>query len=148
LNAYYDTGILLKLYTAEPESEHVQRFVRLRGKPIAMTDLHWTECVSALRLKAFRNECREAETSAAIELIKADLKSGILRVVEVDWNHAWQECRLLSEQFTVKTGARTLDTLHVAAARLLGAKAFLTSDSRQANLARKIGLKTLNPASK
>jgi predicted nucleic acid-binding protein len=38
--------------------------------------------------------------------------------------------------------------LHVAAARLLGAKEFLTSDDRQAKLARAIGLKVLDPTSK
>jgi len=55
---------------------------------------------------------------------------------------------LLSDQFASRTGARTLDTLHVAAARLLGAKEFLTSDDRQAKLARAIGLKVLDPTSK
>jgi len=38
------------------------------------------ECVSALRLKAFRKECSEDEASAAIELIKEDLRGGVLQV--------------------------------------------------------------------
>lgn len=148
MNSYYDTGVLLKLYTAEPESECVQNFVQLREDRIWVTDLHVAECISALRLKAFRKECREDAASAAIELIKTDLRSGVLQVVEVDWSHTWQECRLLSDQFASQTGARTLDSLHVAAARLLGAKEFLTSDDRQAKLARAIGLKVLDPTSK
>lgn len=148
MNSYYDTGVLLKLYTAEPESARVQDFVRLRKERIWLTDLHVAECVSALRLKTFRKEGSEDEASAAIELLKADLKSGIMQVVEVDWSHAWQECRLLSEQFSSRTGARTMDSLHVAAARLLGAKEFLTSDGRQAKLAHSIGLKVFNPTSK
>ena len=147
MNSYYDTGILLKLYTAEPESEWVQGFIRLRKVQLWVTDLHVAECVSALRLKAFRKECGEDEASAAIDLIKADLRSGVLQIVEVDWNHTWQECRLLSDQFASRTGARTMDALHVAAARLLGVKEFLTSDRRQAKLARAIGLKVLNPIS-
>jgi len=148
LNSYYDTGVLLKLYTAEPESGHVQDFVRLRKDRIWVTDLHVAECVSALRLKVFRKECSEDESSAAIELIKADLRNGVLQVVEVDWDHAWQECRLLSDQFASRTGARTLDSLHVATARLLGVKEFYTSDGRQAKLAHSIGLKVLDPTTK
>ena len=145
MNSYYDTGVLLKLYTAEPESSRVQDFVNLRKDRIWVTDLHVAECVSALRLKAFRKECSEDEASAAIELLKADLQSGVLQVAEVDWTHTWQECRLLSDQFASRTGARTLDSLHVAAARLLGVKEFLTSGGRQAKLARAIGLKVLDP---
>ena len=148
MTAYYDTGVLLKLYTAEPESGCVQDIVRLRKDRIWVTELHFAECISALRLKVFRKECTEGESSAAIELIKADLKSGVLQIVEVDWDHAWHECRLLSDQFAFRTGARTLDSLHVAAARLLGVKEFLTSDSRQAKLARAIGLKVLDPTTK
>lgn len=147
LNSYYDTGVLLKLYTAEPESECVQDFVRNRKDRICVTDLHIAECVSALRVKAFRKECSEDGASAAIELIKVDLRDGVLQLVEVDWDHAWQECRLLSDQFACRTGARTLDSLHVAAARLLGVKEFLTSDDRQAKLARAIGLRVLDPTS-
>jgi len=105
LNTYYDTGVLLKLYTAEPESRRVQDFVRLRKDRIWVTDLHVAECVSALRLKVFRKECSEDESAAAIELIKADLMSGVLQVVEVDWNHTWQECRLLSDQFSANSSA-------------------------------------------
>lgn len=145
MNSYYDTGVLLKLYTAEPESVRVQDFVRRRKDRIWMTDLHVAECVSAMRLKAFRKECSEDVASAAIELLKTDLQSGVLKVVEVDWSRTWQECRLLSDQFASQTGARTLDSLHVAAARLLGVKEFLTSDGRQAQLARAIGLRVLNP---
>lgn len=148
MNTYYDTGVLLKLYTAEPDSGRVQDFVRLRKNRIWVTNLHVAECVSALRLKVFRKECSEDESAAAIELIKADLRSGVLQVVEVDWDHAWQECRLLSDQFASRTGARTLDSLHVAAARLLGVKEFLTSDGRQAKLAAAIGLKALNPTTR
>lgn len=148
MNAYYDTGILLKLYTAEPESVRVQKFVRLRESPIWVTDLHIAECVSALRLKTFRKECSEEAASAAIELVEEDVRNGVVQVADVDWDHAWRECRLLSDQFASRTGARTLDTLHVAAARLLGAKEFLSSDLRQTMLARLVGLKVSDPTAK
>jgi predicted nucleic acid-binding protein len=145
VTTYYDTGILLKLYTAEKESAAVEKFIRKRKERIPVTDLHLAECHSALRLKVFRHECHEREASAAIELIKEDLRKEIMVFSEVDWDHTWHECRLISDRFAAVTGARTLDALHVAAARLLEADEFITSDTRQSDLARRVGLKVRCP---
>lgn len=145
MKTYFDTGVLLKLYTGELESVRVERFVRSRREKLFVTDLHISESVSALKLKVFRKECQEEEAAAGIALIMDDLKSGVLQLVEVDWIHVWQECRLLSEKFASTSGVRTLDALHVAVARLSGAKEFVTSDSRQSNLAARIGLLVIDP---
>ncbi len=143
--AYYDTGVLLKLYTTEPESERVQKFVQKRGEKLRVTDLHVAECYSALRLKVFRQECGTEQASAAVSLIKEDLKNGILLPVELNWSEAWDQCRSMADRFASVTGARTLDTLHVAAARVLEADQFVTSDQRQILLARQVGLAVLDP---
>lgn len=145
MKTYFDTGILLKLYTGEKESEAVERFVHSRGEKLSITDLHISESVSALKLKVFRKECHEKEAADGIDLIMDDLRCGILQIVEVDWNHVWRECRLLSDNFASSTGVRTLDALHAAVARLSGAKEFVTSDSRQADLAARIGLLVIDP---
>lgn len=146
MTSYYDTGVFLKLYTDELESAAIQKFVYAQAERITVTDLHISESVSALRLKAFRQECGEEESSAAVDLLKGDVRAGIIRMVDVDWQHAWLECRLILEQFASKTGSRTLDALHVAIARILGAKQFLTSDKRQSDLAKCVGLSVKNPA--
>jgi predicted nucleic acid-binding protein len=145
MKTYFDSGILLKLYTSEPASAAVREFVVERGEALRITDLHHTECVTALRLKQFRGEDQESQVSAALGLIEADLRSGVLRIVAVDWNEAWRKTRELSERHAAATGCRTLDSLHVAAARLLGAKEFATSDRRQIALAAKIGLQVVDP---
>lgn len=145
MKTYFDTGVLLKLYTGEPESVRVERFVHARGEVLSITDLHISESVSALKLKVFRKECHEEEAAAGIALIMDDLKGGVLQLVEVDWNRVWQECRLLSEKFASTSGFRTLDALHVAIARLSGAEEFVTRDSRQSSLAARIGLRIIDP---
>ena len=145
MTAYFDTGILIKLYTVETESRAVQDFVRHRGEPLRITDLHRAECASALRLKAFRGECTESESTDALKLIAGDLRTGILRMVAVDWNAAWEQCSRLTEQHAATTGARTLDTLHLACAAQLGATELVTSDRRQAALATLAGLKPVDP---
>ena len=146
MTSYFDTGILLKLYTAEAESAAVQDFVRRRGEPLRITDLHRAECASALRLKAFRGECTETESTEALELIASDLRSGVLRMVAVDWNAAWEQCSHLAEQHAATTGARTLDTLHIACAARLGATELVTSDRRQTALAALAGMTTIDPS--
>lgn len=68
---------------------------------------------------------------------KTDLKH---KTSDGSWN-----CRLLSEKFASTSGVRTLDALHAAVARLSGAEEFVTSDSRQSNLAARIGLIVIDP---
>lgn len=140
---YYDTGLLLKLYTEERESDSVRAFVRKKKQPILFTSLHLSECVSALRLKCFRNECDEEQAAGAIMDLESDVAAGVLRTVYVDWDEAWRQCRILSDAHAATTGCRTLDALHAACARQLGAKEFVTSDERQLRLAKKAGFRIL-----
>ncbi len=140
MKRYFDTGVLLKLYTEEPESREVRNFVTGAGEAVFFTSLHHAECVSALRLKCFRRECGKSEAAAAILDVEEDLATGILRRQFVDWDEAWGLCRTLSAVHATATGCRTLDALHVACAIQLGARDFVTGDARQSGLARDAGL--------
>lgn len=145
MTCYYDTGVLLKLYTLEPASEAVRSFVVRRKTALPFSMLHRTECVSALRLKCFRGECDEAAASRAILDIEADVSAGVLSPQGIDWDEAWNRCRALSDAYGAATGCRTLDALHVACAQLLTSSAFVTTDERQGRLARKAGLRVIDP---
>ena len=52
----------------------------------------------------------------------------------------------LSREFSRTLGTRSLDVLRVASAIELGFRYFLTFDSRQQNLARAVGLRSLAPS--
>lgn len=142
---YYDTGLLLKLYSNERDSEAVRKYVVRRREALVFTPMHHAECVSALRLKCFRGEAAEEEVAGALRDIDSDVAAGVLRVVPVDWDAAWQRCRILSDAHAASTGCRTLDVLHVACALLLGADLLVTGDSRQAALGCKAGLRVVDP---
>jgi len=86
---YYDTGILLKVYTNEPDSKRTAAFVTQRGRAIRITERHVSEAVTALQLKAFRGECSDEEAHAAISLIEDDLRLSVLRITTIDWSDAW-----------------------------------------------------------
>ncbi len=145
MKTYYDTGIFIKLYTTEPESTSVANFVKTRAKPLFITELHIAESHSALRLKEYRRECTRQNASDALEMLEHDLRSGALQLVDVDWIAVWQECARLTDQFSGQLGIRTLDTLHVSIARLVGFKEFVTSDSKQSKLAKLSGFVVTNP---
>lgn len=142
---YFDTGVLLKLYTSEPESSAVQNFVTTRGQAIAVTELHLTEATSAFRLKEFRGECSADQSSAALGSIEDDLRARLLRRTAVDWPEIWTRCQMLARTETARHGTRTLDTLHVAAALHLGSSEFVSTDRRQTALARACGISVVDP---
>jgi predicted nucleic acid-binding protein len=100
---------------------------------------------TALRLKEFRGECAATEATAALKLLEDDLRAGVLRMVAVEWNQVWKQCRCLAEAHAALTGCRTLDALHVASALVLGAREFITSDHRQAACAIGAGLSVTDP---
>jgi predicted nucleic acid-binding protein len=143
MSRYYDTGILLKLYTPEAGSDAVRKFVIRHKQALLFSSLHLSECVSALQLKCFRKECGESEAAAAILDLEADQAAGVLRKPFIEWEEAWTECRNLSTAHAATTGCRTLDALHVACAKQLGVREFVTSDARQMKLAGKAGLRVL-----
>lgn len=145
MTRYFDTGILLKLYTAEPDSPEVERFVQRCALPLHITDLHRAEITTAFRLKQFRCECTAAQATAALALVESDIRTGVLRQVAVDWPDAWLACRDLANKHARKAGCRTLDTLHVACALALGVREFVTSDRRQLILAARVRLRVVDP---
>lgn len=142
---YFDTGVLLKLYTIEPESPAVRRFVERSAKAIPFHALHRSETASAFHLKAFRRECTIEQANRAIADIEDDLKSGVLQPFAPDWESVWERCREFSTAHAATTGARTLDTLHVACAREQGLRDFATTDQRQATMAERVGLRVVDP---
>ncbi len=145
MTLYYDSGILLKLYTPEAESPTVSNFVREAGQAIPFLSLHRTECAAALHLKAFRGECTVGQANRALADLDADASRGVLMPLEPDWETLWKKAGQLCEAHSAHLGSRTLDTLHVAAALLFQFRRFVTSDTRQSALAERVGLNVINP---
>ena len=68
-------------------------------------------------------------------------------MVIVDWVYLWEVVLSYSTEYTKRIGCRTLDIMHVAAAKTMNYKEFYTNDMRQNDLAEAIGINTyLYPA--
>ena len=135
---YLDTGCFVKLYYPEPDSAKV--VAAIQGKPVCYSPLHELEFVNALQLKVFFKGATAAQVTAARALVEADLKSGVLVSVGGEWKDIVQEAVKLAEQHTATLGCRSLDILHCAAAKVLAATEFVSTDGRQKKLAAAMGL--------
>lgn len=114
---------------------------KIRGS-LPYTWLHQLEVRNAMRLRVFRCQITPVQREASLNFLKEDLAKGIFQGHAIPMPVWVTETERLSALHTESLGTRSLDILHVAAAKVMGAKTFLTFDLRQARLAMECGLKT------
>lgn len=128
MTLYVDTSALLKRYVDESDSERAIEL--LSSDPELVTGRHTI-------VETRRNLSRllsPMDATAARGDFTVDIRS--FSLVELDA----PTCELAAT-IAEQTGVRTLDALHLGAARRLGSGiAFLTFDVRQAQVARSLGL--------
>ena len=150
MRIYADTSFLVKLLSEEPGcAQAVAEYRRLNRPRLFYLPLHALEVENAIRHRAFHERrIRPAsdrgqivrERDAALALVDQFLRRGALEEVALDMESAFTRARELSATHSEKTGARAIDLLHIACALLLESEVFLTSDQRQATLAKAVGL--------
>lgn len=143
MNCYADTGFLFSLHIPEATSQAASAAMTGVSEPLPLTRLVSLEFRNALHLAVFRKRLTEAERAAAWASLEQDITAGFLERVEEDSTSVFAEAEALCDRFTAATGVRTLDLLHVAAARVLGRSRFLSLDRRQRDLAVAAGLRVL-----
>jgi hypothetical protein len=93
---------------------------------------------------AFRELVTIAEAGAALANLQKDLRSGRLIRTTTKWPAVFRLATRLSLQHSAGHGTRSLDILHVAAAKVMRAEHFVSFDARQRALASAIGI-TVSP---
>ncbi len=141
---YLDTSAFIKLYIKETGSQRVNTVVTQQDYPLPVWDLHILEFTIALKLKCFRKEMTSGQVSYLIGFLNERRDRGIYFTPEID-RIRHLALSLEYTDLTIKIGCRSLDILRVAAAKLIQADTFFTFDDRQSRLARKAGLKLINP---
>ena len=89
----------------------------------------------------FRRLFAAADANAARANLESDVRSGRLVKKPVNWPVVFRIAARFSDQHTATVGTRSLDILHVAAAKALRAVEFVSFDGRQRTLAAAVGLK-------
>ncbi len=143
MTAYFDTGVLLKNYCNESNSAEAIALILAELAPLPFTHFQEAELRNTFRLKAFRKEITPFQTAVAVGLLDEDIRLGRLERKRIDLESAYRRAEKLSENYTISTGARLPDILHVAAALEIGANRFVSFDVRQCAMAKKTGLKVV-----
>jgi predicted nucleic acid-binding protein len=144
--AFPDTSFLFSLYLPRPSSGDAARtFSELDG-PLPVSSLLLFEFENAVRLAAWLHRHDKAKgfpvqvAQTALARLDSDLDDGALELVFCDYGQVVDRARKISNTHTWRTGHRSIDILHVATARYLRARRFLTFDDNQRKLAEAEGL--------
>ena len=140
---YADTGVLVKGYVLESDSEEAINILESLGEHLLYSHLHSIEIPNAIRLKRFRGEITKAQEIAANRAFLSDIESGVLTPCDYDLGEVFLLAERLSAKHSAIIGSRSLDLLHVAAALEAGATHFASLDTRQRKIASLNGLKIL-----
>jgi len=113
---YADTSVLCSIYSSDANSSKVDLW-RLRNPfSLPFTALHRVELRNAFRLSTFQKRYSTADMTAAWKAVEADVAAQVLEETSLDFGDLLRAAELMIDDHTEKTGARSLDILHVAAA--------------------------------
>lgn len=154
MRAYADSSFILRLVTSETDSEQVVAEYRRVDYPrLFFLPLHALEVRNAILQRAFHQ--RRSLTSGERQHISRERDTALNRLehfiarhalldVSLDMDAAIGRATKLSTAHTERLGARAIDLLHVASALTLESELFLTTDTRQAQLAKAEGMKVVS----
>jgi predicted nucleic acid-binding protein len=142
---YADTSFLFSLYAADSNSIKADAWRQANPAPLPFTALHRLELRNALSLALFQRRLTPPEVQAAWLEVENDCAAGLLVARGGLWHRVVAEAEASALNDTPIVGCRTLDVLHVTAAKLIGVLEFCTFDTRQSTLAHRVGLIGVSP---
>lgn len=137
---YLDTSAFIKLYLHEEGSAEVHELVTAQHDPLPAWNVLELELYNTLRFKIFLAEMSAEEIDRLIATYLDRKRAGQYYTPYLD-PITLHEMALQMTARTPVIGCRSLDILHVAAARSIQAERFITADRRQATLAESEGLR-------
>lgn len=143
MTTYIDSSALVAVYVPERYSASARRTLR-RVPQVPYTLLHELEVANAFALLLGRKSLTAVEHRAIRTHVQDDVEARRLAPTALDWPETFAGACELSESCTPTLLTRSLDLLHVAAARALGCKVFVSADDRQLAAARTAGLKAVD----
>ena len=140
MTIYPDTSFFFSLYATDSNSPRADAWRHANPLALPFTAFHRVELRNALSLAAFQKRLTPQEIQAVWQEVENDLAAGSLVSRVGLWHRILREAESLAENHTPSVGCRSLDIIHVAAASVLGISEFCTFDTRQSDLARRVGL--------
>jgi predicted nucleic acid-binding protein len=145
VKTYADTSFLFSLYATDANSPKADAWRQANPAPLPFTAFHRLELRNGLSLALFQQRLSLHEVQAAWQEVESDCANGLLAGRGGLWHRVMVEAEASALNHTPTVGCRTLDVLHVAAAKLIGTTEFCTFDARQSSLAGRVGLIPVSP---
>jgi len=143
---YWDTSALLKCYAPEPDSGAYRSLLCDRPR-VVICFMHRIEMAYALRQKESRGEILAAAAHHLTALFDRDSDDG--RFVVLPWGpdlvKAAREVLEQSSSGQESVPLRTLDGIHLAAARAAGLPGIVSTDKRMRAAAAALGFDIVDP---
>jgi predicted nucleic acid-binding protein len=139
VTTYIDSSALVPVYVPERFSPAARAV--LRGVPqVPYTPLHELEMSNAFALLRGRGLITVEEYRAIHTQLQDDVDAQRFVPVALDWAGVFAIACELSEAYTATLLTRSLDLMHVAAARATRCRVFVSGDDRQLAVAKATGL--------
>lgn len=145
MKTYADTSLLFSLYSTDANSPKADAWRKANPESLPFTAFHRLELRNALNLAVFQKRLTAVEVQSAWQEVENDIAAGLLVLRGGLWHRVLVDAESIAANHTSAIGCRTLDVLHVAAAKLVGVAEFCTFDTRQADLVKKVGLTAVTP---
>src|SRR5438874_265914 len=128
---YADSSFLVSRYLSDANTIAAHDYLDKITQPLIFTLLHALEVTSAFELAVFRKLMDRDGIIRANQVVADDLKTGRLIPTTIRWPGVLRLARKMSELHAATVGTRSLDVLHVAAAKTVKSDQFVTFDARQ-----------------
>ena len=139
--SYWDTSALVKLYAQEPDSAAFESHAGNTVGPLIVCRVGLYEARATFHRKEAEGSLKSGTAETLYSQLLQDVAAGELRLTELDANLE-REYGAVLEQFyrpAPPVPLRTLDALHLAAARLAGVTEVVATDKRMREAARLLG---------
>ena len=143
MTTYADSSALLAVYVTEAFSAEARRQIGAVAQ-VPFTPLHDLEVRNALLALRGRRFITRSDLRALVAQLEADLQANRLRWTPLELASVFVDARSLAEAYTARLRCRSLDLLHVAAAKAIGCRRLISGDERQLKLARALRFVTID----
>jgi len=143
VTTYIDSSALVAVYVPEECSASARKALRVVPQ-VPFTPLHQLEVANAFALLLGRCTITATEHRIIGAQLRDDVEARRLVPIALDWPQAFAAASDLSATCTPALLTRSLDLLHVAAARVLDCTVFVSADDRQLAAARASGLRVVD----
>lgn len=148
MRAYFDSGLLFKLYWQEANTPAAQAIVLNYQPPILLSRFNEVEMLHVARRKTWlvgptgQPLLTATQFQTGLALLEQDLANGIVARLEVDYEEVFAAALELSRKHGQTIPVKTADLLHVAMVEF-GFDEFVTSDKQQHDFATRAGMRSI-----